>query len=38
LGRNFWGTAWGESGFFRIKMGSDNLGIETKCYMSKGLV
>ena len=28
---NSWGTYWGESGFFRIKMGSDNLGIETDC-------
>lgn len=29
--RNSWGTYWGEEGFFRIKMGSDNLGIETDC-------
>ena len=29
--RNSWGTYWGEMGFFRIKMGSDNLGIETSC-------
>lgn len=29
--RNSWGTYWGEMGFFRIKMGSDNLGIETTC-------
>lgn len=35
LGRAFLGTAWGESGFFRIKMGKDNLGIQTKCYTSK---
>eukprot|EP00457_Paulinella_chromatophora_P003834 gb/GEZN01003842.1/.p1 GENE.gb/GEZN01003842.1/~~gb/GEZN01003842.1/.p1 ORF type:complete len:606 (+),score=79.37 gb/GEZN01003842.1/:44-1861(+) len=27
--RNSWGTYWGEQGFFRIKMYSDNLGIET---------
>jgi hypothetical protein len=27
LGRNFWGTAWGESSMFRIQMGSNNLGI-----------
>ena len=26
-----WGTYWGESGFFRIKMHSDNLAIETDC-------
>jgi cathepsin X len=30
--RNFIGTAWGESGFFRIQMHSNNLGIETDCY------
>jgi cathepsin X len=29
--RNSWGTYWGEWGFFRIKMYSDNLGIETDC-------
>lgn len=27
LGRNFWGTAWGSLGFFKIKMGSSNLGV-----------
>lgn len=31
IGRNSWGTYWGEKGFFRIKMNSDNLGIETDC-------
>eukprot|EP00455_Lapot_gusevi_P042960 TRINITY_DN5170_c0_g1_i2.p1 TRINITY_DN5170_c0_g1~~TRINITY_DN5170_c0_g1_i2.p1 ORF type:complete len:601 (+),score=211.68 TRINITY_DN5170_c0_g1_i2:77-1879(+) len=31
VGRNSWGTYWGEQGFFRIKMGSDNLAIETDC-------
>lgn len=31
LGRNSWGTYWGESGYFKIKMGSDNLAIETDC-------
>lgn len=31
IGRNSWGTAWGENGFFKIKMYSDNLGIETDC-------
>ena len=30
-GRNSWGTYWGEMGYFRIKMGSDNLGIEREC-------
>jgi len=29
--RNSWGTYWGENGFFRIKMHSDNLAIETDC-------
>ena len=31
VGRNSWGTYWGEMGFFRIKMGSNNLAIETDC-------
>ena len=31
IGRNSWGTAWGEQGYFRIKMGSRNLGIEHSC-------
>jgi len=31
IGRNSWGTYWGESGFFQMKMGGDNLGIETVC-------
>jgi len=31
IGRNSWGTYWGERGFFRIKMYSDNLAIETDC-------
>ena len=31
VGRNSWGTFWGEEGWFRIKMGSDNLAIETDC-------
>eukprot|EP00483_Globobulimina_turgida_P008983 UN09001 len=29
--RNSWGTYWGEEGFFRIQMYSDNLGIEWDC-------
>lgn len=31
IGRNSWGTYWGEMGFFRIKMHSDNLAVETDC-------
>ena len=31
IGRNSWGTYWGESGFFRIKMHHQNLGIENDC-------
>jgi len=31
IGRNSWGTYWGEYGFFKIKMHSDNLAIETDC-------
>ena len=31
VGRNSWGTYWGESGFFRIRMHNHNLGIESDC-------
>jgi len=31
IGRNSWGTYWGEYGFFKIKMHSDNLAVETDC-------
>jgi len=31
IGRNSWGTYWGEYGFFRIGMYGNNLGIETDC-------
>jgi len=31
VGRNSWGTYWGEYGFFRIGMYGDNLGIENDC-------
>ena len=30
-GRNSWGVYWGIEGFFKIKMGSDNLGVEREC-------
>lgn len=31
IGRNSWGTYWGEYGFFRILMHEKNLGIELAC-------
>jgi len=31
VGRNSWGTYWGEEGWFRIQMYEDNLGIELDC-------
>lgn len=31
VARNSWGTYWGESGFFRIRMHKHNLGIENDC-------
>lgn len=31
VGRNSWGTMWGEGGYFRLKMYEDNLGVETFC-------
>lgn len=31
IGRNSWGSFWGEGGFFKIKMHGNNLGIETDC-------
>lgn len=32
IGRNSWGTFWGEQGFFRIQMHKNNLGIENDCH------
>jgi C1A family cysteine protease len=29
--RNSWGTMWGDGGFAKIKMWSDNVGIESDC-------
>jgi len=31
IGRNSWGTYWGEDGWFRIVRGTDNLGVEDAC-------
>ena len=31
IGRNSWGTYWGDWGFFYMNMHTDNLGIETDC-------
>lgn len=31
IGRNSWGTYWGENGWFRLRMHEHNLGIETDC-------
>ena len=31
IGRNSWGTFWGEKGWFKIIRGEDNLGIESDC-------
>ncbi|GAQ86878.1 Cysteine proteinases superfamily protein [Klebsormidium nitens] len=31
IGRNSWGTYWGDQGFFRIRQGHSNLGIEKSC-------
>jgi len=31
IGRNSWGTYWGENGFFKLKRGLNNLMIESEC-------
>lgn len=31
IGRNSWGTYWGEGGWFKVVRGVNNLGIEANC-------
>ena len=31
IGRNSWGTYWGEAGWFRLARGVNNLGVEQNC-------
>jgi len=31
IGRNSWGTYWGEKGWFRLARGTNNLGVEKDC-------
>lgn len=38
LGRAFFGSAWGLSGFFKIKLGANTLGVESKCYWAGALL
>jgi hypothetical protein len=33
--KNSWGTEWGEAGWFRIKMGEVNIGLEAVAYQPK---
>ena len=31
IGRNSWGTYWGEGGWFRLQRGTNNFGVESWC-------
>ena len=31
IGRNSWGTSWGESGFFKVIRGVNNIMVESFC-------
>jgi len=37
IGRNSWGSWWGENGWFRIVRGENNLGIENNCQFATPL-
>lgn len=32
IGRNSWGTYWGEHGWFRLAMGDEDLGVAQECF------
>mmetsp|Transcript_35218 Transcript_35218/g.49133 ORF Transcript_35218/g.49133 Transcript_35218/m.49133 type:complete len:95 (+) Transcript_35218:303-587(+) len=32
VGRNSWGSYWGEKGMFRVIRGVNNMGLENSCY------
>jgi cathepsin C len=36
--QNTWGPQWGEEGFFRIKRGSDELGVESICESASPII
>lgn len=38
IGRNSWGTYWGENGFFRIQMHKHNLAIEQDCTWGEPII